>query len=341
MIERAAGPRAWSLISVGADRQYAGNRGYADELRRVYQYDSNVANCRNVRPGDLALVRDRERLLGLALIERIDEKPATKTMLRCPICDSVDLKPRKNKRPKFRCSNRHEFETPNERAIRVTSFEAHYEDTYIDAPDAVSVSALKAAAPRPNDQLSIEEIDIARLEVSLVTSHPSTRELIGSFLQGLALDSSSGASDEDTADGSPYSPSMTDTRNSVLRAIKARRGQRKFRNALLKRYGAQCLISGCQLLDVLEAAHIWPYRGDQDNHPGNGLLLRADLHTLFDLDLIGICPVDLEVRLAPPLRRVPDYHVLGGQRLRISTAKPERRPLDRRWRTFQLKWGTE
>src|SRR3984893_11617614 len=144
MIERRTGPRAWSLISVGADRQYAGNRGYRDDLRRVYQFDSNVANCRNVHPGDLALIRDRERLLGLARIGRIDSKPATKTMLRCPTCDDVDLKPRKNKRPKFRCSNGHAFETPNERVIKVTSFEAHYEDTYLDVPDAVSVAALKA-----------------------------------------------------------------------------------------------------------------------------------------------------------------------------------------------------
>jgi HNH endonuclease len=35
-------------------------------------------------------------------------------------------------------------------------------------------------------------------------------------------------------------------------------------------------------LDILEAAHISPYRGEEDNHPENGLLLRADLHTLFD-----------------------------------------------------------
>ena len=31
-----------------------------------------------------------------------------------------------------------------------------------------------------------------------------------------------------------------------------------------------------------------PYRGTKDNHPDNGLLLRADIHTLFDLDMIGI-----------------------------------------------------
>ena len=52
-------------------------------------------------------------------------------------------------------------------------------------------------------------------------------------------------------------------------------------------------------MDIVEAAHIWPYRGRDDNHPDNGLLLRADLHTLFDLDLMGIEPDSLETRLHP------------------------------------------
>lgn len=39
-----------------------------------------------------------------------------------------------------------------------------------------------------------------------------------------------------------------------------------------QRYGDQYMISGIKLLDVLEAAHISPYRGIDDNHPDNGLL---------------------------------------------------------------------
>ena len=73
-----------------------------------------------------------------------------------------------------------------------------------------------------------------------------------------------------------------------------------------KRY--RCMVSGCQLVDLLEAAHIRPYRGENDNHPSNGLLLRADLHTLFDLDLLGIDPETLLVRLADPLPQLDDWH---------------------------------
>ena len=132
---------------------------------------------------------------------------------------------------------------------------------------------------------------------------------------------------------------MGDTRASILRAIKARRGQRKFRNALLKRYGGGCLITGCSLLDVIEAAHIWPYRGEKDNHPENGLLLRADVHTLFDMDLIAVHPQSLEVKVAPALRQIAEYAALDGRRLRVTTpSRPGSEPLGHRWKAFEDKW---
>jgi predicted restriction endonuclease len=57
------------------------------------------------------------------------------------------------------------------------------------------------------------------------------------------------------------------------------------------------MVTGCKVLDILEAAHINPFKGEKDNHLANGLLLRSDIHTLFDLDLIGIHPETLEVHL--------------------------------------------
>ena len=41
-------------------------------------------------------------------------------------------------------------------------------------------------------------------------------------------------------------------------------------------------------MEVLEAAHILPYRGPDTNKVVNGLLLRADVHTLFDSGLIAV-----------------------------------------------------
>jgi putative restriction endonuclease len=86
-----------------------------------------------------------------------------------------------------------------------------------------------------------------------------------------------------------FSPnSIEDARQRTLSAIVQRRGQTAFRASLLGAYGCRCAISGCETEAVLEAAHIFPYRGDATNHVTNGLLLRADLHTLFDLGLFAI-----------------------------------------------------
>jgi len=48
------------------------------------------------------------------------------------------------------------------------------------------------------------------------------------------------------------------------------------------------LISGCNVQEALEAAHIRPYSECGTNKIANGLLLRADLHTLFDLHLMSL-----------------------------------------------------
>src|SRR5262249_1774663 len=88
-----------------------------------------------------------------------------------------------------------------------------------------------------------------------------------------------------------FDPSgISDARNRILSSIGRRRGERAFRQYLLAAYEGRCAFSGCAVEAVLEAAHIVPYMGPETNHPGNGLLLRADLHTLFDLQLVVACP---------------------------------------------------
>lgn len=124
-------------------------------------------------------------------------------------------------------------------------------------------------------------------------------------------------------DDSNYNPQEGDRRQVVERQIRERRGQQYFRNILRERYGDRCLVTGCEVLAVLEAAHIKPYRGEDDNHPENGLLLRADIHTLFDLDLLGLEPVRLRVELHPDLTKEKEYGHLAGKTL---GCPPDRRP---------------
>lgn len=88
--------------------------------------------------------------------------------------------------------------------------------------------------------------------------------------------------------GGDFDVTDHDLRQRQVVTVAVRRGQSKFRAELLKAYKGRCCVSGCDLTDALEAAHISPYRGPHSNHPQNGLLLRADIHTLFDLGLISV-----------------------------------------------------
>lgn len=94
---------------------------------------------------------------------------------------------------------------------------------------------------------------------------------------------------EDEMEGEAFdSKDAENAKEKTIRAIVNRRGQAKFRSRLLKIYNEKCAISATNLPSVLEAAHIIPYQGAKTNNITNGILLRSDFHTLFDLGLIGI-----------------------------------------------------
>jgi hypothetical protein len=108
---------------------------------------------------------------------------------------------------------------------------------------------------------------------------------------------------------------IEDGRERVAREIAIRRGQAAFRRQLLNAYGC-CAMSGSRVIETLEAAHIVPYQGPGTNHPSNGLLLRADLHTLFDLGLLAIVPETLTILVSTQLNGT-EYEALRGQSLHI------------------------
>ncbi|NVB39711.1 HNH endonuclease [Pseudenhygromyxa sp. WMMC2535] len=118
-----------------------------------------------------------------------------------------------------------------------------------------------------------------------------------------------------------YQLSDADTRERLLVEMVQRRGQQRFRRALIDRDGAVCAISGCRVREALEAAHLSPYRGEKDNDLANGVLLRADLHKLFDRFLIGVHPQRRSVHLNPVLSD-SEYASFEDQGLHI--AEPQR-----------------
>lgn len=81
---------------------------------------------------------------------------------------------------------------------------------------------------------------------------------------------------------------LNETQKKTL--IDARRGQGKFRSELCKRWNDACAVTGLRIMDVLRASHIqaWKLSTNEDRlDPANGLLLEANLDSLFDKHLIS------------------------------------------------------
>jgi hypothetical protein len=138
---------------------------------------------------------------------------------------------------------------------------------------------------------------------------------------GLAADepenSVKGILDFNILSDEPFDPAnISEGRLKVSRQIALRRGQRDFRSRLLTAYDSRCAVTECGIVDILEAAHIVPYSGSETNHTSNGLLLRADIHTLFDLGLITIEPSNYTIMISEALVGT-EYEVLHGKTIRM------------------------
>lgn len=115
-----------------------------------------------------------------------------------------------------------------------------------------------------------------------------------------------------------------DTRKFQETRQAIRQGQAKFRLDLLDAYGSRCAATEYDVSEGLEAAHIRPYRGAHTNETRNGILLRADIHNLFDYGIVGVDPEAMKVVLNQRARG-SKYALLHGQRLRLPD-DPKKQP---------------
>ena len=112
---------------------------------------------------------------------------------------------------------------------------------------------------------------------------------------------------------------LNHARDYLARQIVSRRGQPAFRQKLLDAYEGQCAFTGYSPASALEAAHIIPYCGPDSDRVANGLLLRADIHSLFDQGLIAVDtsnPSQFTIVIAPALLD-SSYKYLSGKAVRL------------------------
>jgi putative restriction endonuclease len=110
---------------------------------------------------------------------------------------------------------------------------------------------------------------------------------------------------------------------------RVRIGQGAFRFMVTEAYGRACAITGDHTLPVLEAAHIRPYADSGPHLVSNGLLLRADLHKLFDDGYLTITP-DYHVEISRAIREEFNngriYYDLHGRSLSSLPERPGDQP---------------
>ena len=110
---------------------------------------------------------------------------------------------------------------------------------------------------------------------------------------------------------------------------KARLGQGAFRVLVTDAYSRRCAMTGEKTLPVLESAHIKPYASSGPHSVNNGLLLRSDLHKLFDLGYITLTTdyhVEVSNRIKEEYENGRDYYALQGKSLISLPHEPLYRP---------------
>ena len=253
---------------------------YDDALGRRYDYDSNVINHNRISAGDLVIIRDRHLIYGYGVIERIDSRPGVKAMSRCPQCRSADVVPRKRLLPRFRCNDcGHAFDKPVIEDKAVTQYSASYENRWFEFPSPVPLRALDGVYAGRDRQNAIRELEPVAAH-ALLRSHTD----VEGYLQ-LEI-----VADRDRIDG-----------GHVEAMVRRRIGQHRFRERLLERYGPTCAITGEQPDAVLDAAHLYSFAERGTHQENGGLLLRADVHRLFDRLLLTVDAKTWRSAVAPPL----------------------------------------
>ncbi len=101
-----------------------------------------------------------------------------------------------------------------------------------------------------------------------------------------------------------------------------RLGQGAFRMLIADTYARTCAFSSSHILHILDAAHIRPYSQGGTHSPTNGLLLRQDIHTLFDRGYITVTPeykVEVSRRIKQEFDNGAEYYAIHGKAIHLPT----------------------
>ncbi|RDI19801.1 HNH endonuclease [Lentzea flaviverrucosa] len=191
-----------------------------------------------------------------------------------------------------------------------TRYVAHYGGTWCALDGAVSADDLKDASADMVAQDAITPLDLDKVEAMLArvaVSLPSEAAEARSVAKIRSIRRRVTGKDAPVG-GNGEAP--TGGRREVK--AKARKGQDKFRKNLIQRYGYVCAVTGRCPAEVLQAAHLRSFAEHETHNLDEGVLLRADVHLLFDSGLLTVDPTTRRVVLAPSLSSYGQYTQFDG-----------------------------
>jgi putative restriction endonuclease len=110
---------------------------------------------------------------------------------------------------------------------------------------------------------------------------------------------------------------------------KARIGQGTFRIQVTEAYERRCAMTGEKVLPALQASHIKPFAAEGPNLVTNGLLLRSDLHALFDSGYLTVTTdrhIEVSRRIHEEFDNGREYYRLHGRALTVLPSRPDEQP---------------
>lgn len=295
--------RAWLLMAAGDDRGHGGNSGYDDQVDAYYSWDSKVPNHTKLTVGDPVALWDKRRLLGASVIEEITKSPGVKILQRCPKCTRTRISTRQAIAPRHRCMKcRHEFEVPVAEAVDVILYRARYDAAWTSLDGLLDEREIRSLAVHPGDINAMRPLDWRAFRSALLAKDA-----------GRAVDRVAMRVD---LRPEPAAGIRVDVPQGFRHAlVRVRKGQQQFRERLLDAQGSVCAFTGGAPARVLEAGHLYSYAQLGTHVEHGGLMLRRDIHRLFDDGLLAVEPSGLRVDVAASLADYPQYGRLQGAQL--------------------------
>ncbi|MDQ0933360.1 HNH endonuclease [Streptomyces turgidiscabies] len=291
----------WFVLAMGAERVHGGNDGYDDDPARHYSWDSTVPQHANLAAGDLIALWDKKKLLGISVIERIDTGSEVKSTYFHRACNKASFKPLKTGDHRWWCATcRERFNDPGTRTRPVTTYRSHHSRAWQDLSGRLTGAQVRALCDKPASQHAMRPARWEKVRAALLAA------------------------------GARVPADITDRARVVIRgghrraSVEVRLGQALFRKRLLEEQGEVCAFSGPAPAAALEAAHLYSFADSGEHHEYGGLLLRRDLHRLFDTGRIAVNPDTATLDVSDDIRGYPLYGQMDGQTLAV-TLHPQHR----------------